>query len=190
VDALGNVSGATYEGAHNASGAIFEFSPKAGGGWTEKVLLASTGSPYNGLTMDSGGNLYGTTYNGGPHGGGTVFELTPQKTGGWKPTILHAFNPNTKDGQTPYAAGLAIDTAGNLYGTTFRGGAYGYGTVYELTPQTTGGWKETILHSFNSNGIDGNQPAAGLVMDSAGNLYGTTWSRGSYGQGVVFEITP
>jgi uncharacterized repeat protein (TIGR03803 family) len=190
VDTAGNVYGATYDGAQNHSGAIFEFSPKAGGGWTEKVLLASTGSPFNGLTMDAAGNLYGTTYNGNRNGGGTVFELTPQTTGNWKPTILHAFNPSTKDGREPYAAGLVMDAAGNLYGTTYYGGAFNFGTVYELTPQSTGGWKETILHSFNNNGVDGYQPAAGLVMDSAGNLYGTTWSGGSSGQGVVFEITP
>ncbi len=83
-----------------------------------------------------------------------------------------------------------MDAAGNLYGTTYRGGAYGYGTVYELMPQINGTWKEKILHNFNNDGIDGNQPAAGLLIDAGGNLYGTTWSGGTDGQGTVFEITP
>ena len=85
--------------------------------------------------------------------------------------MLHSFGNGT-DGVYPFA-GLIFDAAGNLYGTTYEGGTYGYGTVFELTPTRGGGWTETVLHSFG-NGTDGDVPYAGLIFDAAGNLYGTT----------------
>jgi uncharacterized repeat protein (TIGR03803 family) len=192
-DSLGNLYGATLHGGPGSAGAIFEFKPKAGGGLTESIVFDFTsagGSPYNGLLIDAKGNIYATIYGGGGHNGGAAVEFTPNTNGHFTGKVLHSFNSSSKDGTQPFAAGLVMDAAGNLYGTTYRGGAYGYGTVYELIPQPNGKWTEKILHSFNNDGIDGNQPAAGLLMDSAGNLYGTTWSGGSDGQGAVFEITP
>jgi len=112
-------------------------------------------------------------------------------------TVLHSFNSNGTDGVQPYG-GLISDASGNLYGTTYIGGAYGYGTVFELSP-SSGGWTETILYSFNNNGVDGTNPYyASLIFDASGNLYGTTIFGGTnvcpYGAfpgcGTVFELTP
>ena len=87
-------------------------------------------------------------------------------------------------------AGLTFDKAGNLYGTTIAGGAYGYGTVFQLAPAANGAWTETVLHSFPAPGTDGNQPEAGVIFDAAGNLYGTTYFGGAYGAGTVFKLAP
>ncbi len=148
---------------------------------------------YASLVFDTAGNLYGTTKYGGVYAngfdGGTVFELTPVSGGGWSETVLYSFGNGT-DGNNP-AAGLIFDSAGNLYGTTVGGGAYGGGTVFELTPYVGGGWSETILYSFG-NGTDGVNPYASLIFDAAGNLYGTTALGGIYGTvnsgGTVFEL--
>jgi uncharacterized repeat protein (TIGR03803 family) len=102
---------------------------------------------------------------------------------------LHSFNPNGGDGLRP-SAGLILDAAGNLYGTTVWGGTYGRGTVFELIHNAGGGWTEKILHSFISNGKDAANPTAALVFDAAGNLYGTAEGGGSYGFGAVFELIP
>src|SRR2546426_1000700 len=126
-------------------------------------------SPYAGLVQDSAGNLYGTTPYGGASGYGTVYKLAP--SGAF--TVLHSFNGS--DGSNPYA-GLVQDSAGNLYGTTPYGGAFGYGTVYKLEP--SGDF--TVLHSFGHYVSDGAEPFAGLVQDSAGNLYGTTPYGGGF----------
>jgi hypothetical protein len=151
--------------------------------------------------MDGAGNLYGTTAAGGAntscdgHSCGVVFELTPSGTG-WSETVLYSFcsQSNCADGNYP-SAGLIMDGAGNLYGTTLESGkntcqtSYGCGVVFELTP-TTNGWSETVLYSFcsQSNCADGNYPSAGLIMDGSGNLYGTTIYGGN-NWGVVFELT-
>ncbi len=200
-DAAGNLYGTTEYGGTYGCGVAFELTPESGGSWTEKVLHSfgdSTDgiSPSQaGLIFDAAGNLYGTTSN----KQGTVFELTPTKDGGWTEKILHSFNGT--DGGFPFA-GLTIDAAGNLYGTTYEGGTYNSGTVFELTPTKGGGWTEKVLHSFG-NGADGAFPRAGLIFDSAGNLYGTTSQGGAYNScmptiprnnistcGTVFELTP
>jgi len=151
--------------------------------------------PSAGLIFDAAGNLYGTTLRGGDSGedDGTVFELTPAAGGGWTETVLHYFNNSGTDGIEPYA-GLIFDAAGNLYGTTFAGGASGNcgggcGTVFELSPSGSG-WMEQVLHSFIGR-PDGFGPYAGLIFDGTGNLYGTTVYGGSSGtdDGVVFELT-
>jgi len=143
-------------------------------------------SPGGGLIFDASGNLYGTTRAGGAYGGGAVFKLSP-KSGGWAETILHNFG-NGKDGSSP-AADLIFDSAGNLYGTATRGGAANQGTVFQLTPKS-GGWAETILHSFSSNGTDGTEPESTPIIDTSGNLYGMTFGGGVGGGGTVFELTP
>lgn len=101
--------------------------------------------------------------------------------------VLYNFDGN--DGASPTGT-LIFDDAGNLYGTTINGGAYGDGTVFELVPTAAGGWTETVLHSFNANGTDGINPHAGLVFDVLGNLYSTTCGGGLYGYGTVFELMP
>jgi uncharacterized repeat protein (TIGR03803 family) len=194
-DAAGNLYGTTVHGGTFGGGTVFELSPAGGGNWTEKVLHNFSYSndhkdganPYAGLIFDAARkNLYGTTADGGVNGAGVVFELTPTKGGG-KEKVLHSFN--VSDGNGPFG-GLTFDTHGNLYGTTYYGGAHGYGVVFELTPKAGGGWKEKVLHSFNSNGHDGFYPYTSVILDGAGNIYGTTLEGGSHGFGSVFELAP
>ena len=189
-DKNGNLYGTTVGGGTYTYGTVFELTPQAGGGWTEKVLYSfgngTDGHNPGGLIMDAAGNLYGTTNRGGTYGAGTVFELTPQAGGGWTETVLYSFGNGT-DGADPLG-GLIFDAAGDLYGTTSRGGTYGGGMVFELTPQAGGGWKEKVLHGFG-NGPDGAGPLAGVIFDATGNLYGTTYEAGAYAQGTVFELT-
>jgi len=191
-DASGNLYGTTYQGGIHSQGTVFEMTPRDGGGWTETVLHSfgrgTDGvSPNATLIFDTTGNLYSTTIAGGIHNGGTVFELSPQDGGGWTETVLHSFGNGT-DGANPQA-GLVIDATGNLYGTAITGGIHSDGAVFELSPQPGGGWAETVLHSFG-NGADGINPYAGLIVDAAGNLYGTTVAGGIHADGTVFEIAP
>ncbi len=202
LDAAGNLYGTTAEGGiYNCNGRtcgiVFELTPVAGGGWTEKVLHNFNGTdgnfPMASLIADAVGNLYGTTFMGGTYGYGTVFELTRGPSAvGWTEKVLHSFNGT--DGAGPYS-GLIRDAAGNLYGTTQEGGTYsgiyctsGCGTVFELIPTVGGGWTQKVLHSFN--GTDGYDPEASLIFDAAGNLYGTTAEGTTHGCGAVFELTP
>ncbi|MGA2761540.1 MAG: choice-of-anchor tandem repeat GloVer-containing protein, partial [Candidatus Cybelea sp.] len=184
-DSSGNLYGTTYSGGVHLSGTVFELTPEATAGWTEKLLYAFGSRsedgmfPNAGLTLDGSGNLYGTTYKGGTGSSGTVFELTPKASSGRTEKVLHSFGQG-KDGASPYAS-LIIDTAGNLYGTTFYGGVDGAGTVFELTPEAGGKWVEKVLHSFN--GKDGKNPSASLIFDALGNLYGPT-------EVSIFELMP
>jgi len=146
--------------------------------------------PTGGLIFDAARNLYGTTTAGGATDQGIAFELSPAQ-GSWTETILYSFS-RTSAGGTPNG-NLVIDRSGNLYGTTFEGGDFqcysnGCGVVFELSP-TSNGWVETVLHAFHG-GSDGEQPGGGLIMDSAGNIYGGTTMGGVHGGGTVFELTP
>jgi uncharacterized repeat protein (TIGR03803 family) len=203
-DSAGNLYGTTQVGGEGSGGTVFELSPVSGGQWTETILHNFTYNhgadgiyPYASLIFDAAGNLYGTTLNGGGgfctnsdgyrDGCGTVFELSPSTGGGWTETILHEFG-RAKDGANP-SGSLIFDASENLYGTTFHGGISGGGTVFELSP-SGGSWVETVLYNFNSSSSDGNEPAAGLVFDAAGNLFGTTSTGGSeQAGGTVFELT-
>ena len=131
--------------------------PNGDGSWTESVLHSFNGNdgyhPPAGLIFDAAGNLYGTTYYGGAHDTGTVFELTPNGDGSWTESVLHSFNGSDGSG---LFAGLTFDAAGNLYGTTSWGGGFGYGTVFELTPNGDGSWTESVIHSFGKH--DGQTP--------------------------------
>ena len=138
------------------------------------------------VVFDSAGNLYGTTIGGGSSDDGTVYELSPSN-GGWTKKVLHRFSAGT-DGQDPYGP-VVFDTAGNLYGTTAAGGLWSAGTVYELTPSGSG-WQESILFNFQNNNQNGYYPLGGLIFDSAGNLYGTTYYGETGGAGTVFELSP
>jgi uncharacterized repeat protein (TIGR03803 family) len=102
--------------------------------------------------------------------------------------VIHNFQGS--DGENPYYGNLAMDTQGNLYGTTLQGsGQAKYGTVFELSPSGNS-WNETVLHHFSGSGSDGRTPYNGLTLDSSGNVYGTTSKGGTKGAGTVFEITP
>jgi uncharacterized repeat protein (TIGR03803 family) len=140
------------------------------------------------LIFDASGNLYGTTQNGGPYSGGTVFELSPDSDGigCCREILVYSFG-NGGDGKNPYA-GVILDNSGNLYGTTYGGGANTLGTAYALSPNGQGGWVESGLYSFG-NGTDGQNPAGGLSFDNSGNLYGTTYAGGISGNGTVFELS-
>ena len=158
--------------------------------------------PSGGLLFDSAGNIYGTTNGGGAYcenngGCGTVYELSPIAGGGWMEQILYNFcttgNAFTcPDGSGPYA-GLIMDGAGNLYGTTTFGGSGRYGTVFRLSPPAAGSkiWTQTVLWSFGPGANNGLQPGYGkLNMDSSGNIYGTTTEGGGKNLGIVFELSP
>ena len=186
-DASGALYGTTTAGGTSGKGTVFRVKGK-----NETVLYSFAGGadgadPQAGLAMDASGNLFGTTSAGGPAGNGTVFELVPPKggTGQWTERVLYTFGTGS-DGATPIG-GVNLDTAGNLYGTTSLGGAYGYGTIFQLTPGSV--WTENILHSFQ-NVADGTTPYAGLISDAAGNLYGAATDGGTNGGGTVFELTP
>jgi len=187
MDTNGNLYGTTlYNGAYGG-GTVFKISSD-GTATTFYNFCTATGCkngkyPQAGLILDTNGNLYGTTYGGGAHGQGTVFELSPSGA----ETVLHSFCARTgcPDGSHP-RADLVMDTARNLYGTTYSGGTNSVGTVFKLSPNGT----ETVLHSFAANGSDGTHPYAGLVTDTIGNLYGTTYSGGANGYGTVFKVTP
>ena len=164
--------------------------------WTETPLYKFSGysdgsNPYGAtLVFDAAGNLYGTTFAGGGGscavGCGVVFKLTPSGGGTWTESTVYTFMGGG-DGASPWA-GITLDQAGNLYGTTSAGGAYGNGTIYELSPSGSG-WTEKTLHSFQTL-QDGGSPYAGLIFDHSGNLYGATQYGGSGGGGTVFELTP
>lgn len=197
MDAQGSLYGTTYYGGSGKGpgyGTVFKVTSG-----TETVLYSFAGGrdgaiPGGGLIFDGSGNLYGTTTEGGGHGCGgtgcgTVFKLTPDGS----ETVLYRFSGGS-DGAEP-VAGLVLDAAGNLYGTTELGGAAcaaeeGCGTVFRLAPDGT----ETLLYRFGI-GSDGSYPVAGLVLDAQGNLYGTTNSGGGSscpgaGCGTVFKLTP
>jgi len=188
LDPKGHIYGTGYGGGNEGYGAVFKLVHYTGG-WSKSVPYTFTSccdghNPVGGLVLDSAGNVYGTTFNSGI-GHGVAFELTPTNTLNWLETRLYTFTGGS-DGGNPYA-GLVFDTSGNLYGTTEYGGAFGYGTVYKLTPTTTG-FAESVLYSF-TGGKDGGHPLSGLLLRK-GVLYGTTEAGGSFGQGVVYEVQP
>jgi uncharacterized repeat protein (TIGR03803 family) len=195
-DRAGNVYGVTFRGGVYQNGVIFELSPTAQGGWTEKLLYsfgaggsADATEPYAGLTIDATGNLYGTTNAGGAHNLGAVYELLSDGSGGWTEQVLYSFQGGS-DGISPRST-LILDPAGNLYGTTYTGGTQMGGTVFELTPVAGGGWTEKVLHEFTprSSNQDGCNPQSGVIRDSTGNLYGTAQLCGKT-EGIAFKLSP
>ncbi len=179
----GALFGTAYAGGDSNLGTVFEW---AGAGY--KVLHSFHGgsdgsNPAAGVVQDSAGNLYGTTYFGGPTNAGVVYKVTPSG----QETVLYAFAGGA-DGSNPFA-GVILDSAGNLYGTTLYGGLTsctgGCGVVYKVAPSG----QFTALHSF-TGGADGATPYAGVTSDSAGNLYGTTYGGGTTQGGVVYKLSP
>ena len=205
LDNSGNLYGAS-SGGDNSYGTVFKLAP-SNGQWTETVLYtfcqlsgcADGAKPGAGLIWDAAGNLYGTTTAGGAYGSGTAFKLTPGANGSWMQTVMHSFGNGTDGGGVSSA--LVFDRAGNLYGTTYGGGSSqgcvrGCGTVFELSPNSNETWSEKVLYSFcSASGSfcpDGANPVGGVVVDSAGDLYGTTFFGGGNGVefGIVFELSP
>jgi uncharacterized repeat protein (TIGR03803 family) len=194
LDTSGNLYGTTSGGgnssdcAYSSCGVVFKLTPNSGGTWTESVLHRfdgkDGGSPLASLIFDDAGNLYGTTEWDSVDLGGTVFELTYESGGEWTEHVLHRFSRGD-DGSNPQAA-LIFDAAGDLYGTTFGGGKFTYGVVFELTHTSNGRWVEHVLHDFT--GADGMGPLAGVIFDLAGNLYGTTSLGYPQFNGTVFEL--
>jgi uncharacterized repeat protein (TIGR03803 family) len=208
LDSAGNIYGTLSLAGEANGGEVYELVPNGEGGWGELSLYAfcslskcADGStPYSGVIFDQQGNLYGTTADGGgvendtcPLGCGTVFKLTPNGRGGWTESVIYSFK-GKGDGAGP--AGLIFDQAGSLYGTAGAGGRpFGGGTVFKLSPNENGSWTFTTLYKFCRLEYcrDGEGPAAGVIFDSAGNLYGTTrggGAHGNYQDGVVFELSP
>jgi uncharacterized repeat protein (TIGR03803 family) len=251
-DTAGNLYGTTEFGGSgrcsNGCGTVFKLTPDAKGKWTQTVLHNFNGAPYDGndpdaLVIDPAGNLYGTTFYGGASGLGTLFKLTPHANGRWTETLLYSFCSvsGCKDGETPgnglvwdregnlygttgegtnsygtvfkFTPGakgksayrvlytfmspqdgypsnaLTFDAAGNLYGATHYGGTYNYGTIFKLTPRAHGNWTKTILHNLKD--VSGGEfPESGIVLDAAGNLYGTTSDGDTRDSGVVFQLAP
>jgi uncharacterized repeat protein (TIGR03803 family) len=238
----GNFYGTTYLGGSKGDGEIFKITPSGTfntlHSFCSRTACKDGRNPFAGLVQAVDGNLYGTTLTGGARGYGTVFKVTPSGT----LTTLHSFclQSGCPDGEFPQT-GLVQATNGSFYGTTIVGGAYGCGTIFEITPSGTlttlysvcsqsgcpdgnylyagliqatdgnlygvmeiGGANDggtifrmtlsgtlTTLHSFCSQPAcaDGQYPAAGLVQDTNGNLYGTTADGGAKGDGAVFSFS-
>jgi uncharacterized repeat protein (TIGR03803 family) len=178
-DSVGNLYGTLKQTASGGTGAVFELSPTADGQWDEKTLHImdnSEGADFaSSVTFDDSGNIFSMAGEGGKHGGGTIFALSPTTDGNWQEMTLESFT--LKDGAYP-AGNVVFDAAGNLYGTTTRGGAFGFGTVFELSPSPGGTWTYTVLYSFTGT-TDGAFPFGGVIFDAAGNLYGTTDTGGA-----------
>jgi len=193
LDTSGNLYGTTPQGGACGNGVVFKLTKNSDGSWTESVLHAFAGgtdgaTPYAEVTFDTSGNLYGTTQYGGASSAGTVFQLAPNSDGTWTERVLYSFTGGS-DGANPFS-GVIFDGGGNLYGTTYYGGASGAGVVYKLTPNSDGTWIERVLHTF-TGGLDGGNPDFGnLTFDTAGNLYGPTGYGGGSGSGVVYKLTP
>lgn len=190
LDSAGNLYGTSL------SGGLWQLQRQSDGTWVDNLVYTIDSYSESAVAFDSKGNIYATSVEGGATGYGAVFELTPQSDGSWTEITLHTFGKG--DGETP-SGQLVFDAAGNLYGTTQRGGLHNNaGTVYELSPHSDGTWTERIVHNFG-NGTDGTDPYGGLTIDASGNLYGTTTAGGVYGSiceplgdgcGVVFELSP
>lgn len=218
IDRHGNIFGSTTTGGTlngycgyglYGCGTIFELSPNSSGGWTKNTVWVFGSNPYQqyqydgavpdgGVIVDAAGNLYGTAASGGnPNCGGSipgcgvVFALHSSSSGAWTQKVLLDFSPLAR-GADPRGT-LTFDAGGNLYGTTtinglLGGNKTGSGVVFKLTRNSSGSWRQTILHVFS--GTDGAAPTSNLVVDAAGNLFGTTSAGGPGYGGVVFEITP
>jgi uncharacterized repeat protein (TIGR03803 family) len=177
----GTLYGTTLSGGSSGSGTVFKITAQG----AESVLVSFAGgsdsdAPESPLVLDSEGNLYGTASAGGGHNDGTVFKVTPQGA----ETVLWSFG-GTADGEAP-AAGLTLGRDGNYYGTTFKGGAHGGGTIFRITPTGT----LTTLHAFGGTAGDGYWPFAGLILGSDGNFYGATVNDLNDRGGTVYRMTP
>jgi uncharacterized repeat protein (TIGR03803 family) len=203
----------TFTGGSSNAGTFYQIVPSAGGGFTEKQLFdfanGDVSAPQGGLAVDSQGNLYGTSLGGGVHNLGAVFELSPGSNGVWTEKTIYSFATDGANGSTPSPnPNLTMDADGNLYGTCREGGlqsiqcgSVGCGFVFKLTKGANGTWQGQAIYKFKSDD-DGSDPWDGVVLDAAGNVYGTTLYGGGQGGtncsagtnvlfcGTVYELTP
>jgi len=186
-------------------GSIFELQPPSapGGRWTlldihDFLLNIPDGLAPNGVLLGPGGVLYGTTCCSVGEGAGIVFKLTPAAGGAWTEEILYAFTGNVGDGDGYRPNTVTPDGSGGFFGTTQKGGSssLGFGTVFHLT-HSGSVWAESVIYTF-TDGNDGAAPQGGVLVDSSGNLYGTTergglapcTANGGTGCGTVFKLSP
>jgi uncharacterized repeat protein (TIGR03803 family) len=190
ADAAGNLFGTASAGGADNDGTVFEIAKTRRGYASAPATLVSFtgadgGDPFGSLIADVAGDLFGTTYAGGTDGDGTVFEIAKTKGGyAGAPTTLVSFTG--ADGADPIGS-LIADAAGDLFGTTSDLSANGYGTVFEIA-KTKGGYASAPTTLVSFTGVDGDQPYGSLIVDAAGDLFGTTEEGGANGYGTVFEI--
>jgi uncharacterized repeat protein (TIGR03803 family) len=191
-DTAGNLYGTTPDGGVNSAGTVYELS-KRGNQWHERVIHAFTGLADGGvgslgaLHIDAYGDLFGVTEIGGAHSAGTIYEMMPDAGGTWDFRTLYAFR-GQPDAGSPYG-GLIQDGKGNLFGTTYYGGANGAGSVFELHSLPKRHWSEHVLYSFKGSS-DGGLPTSTLLFDSNFDLWGTTSAGGASACncGTVFKV--
>ncbi len=185
MDSAGNLYGLCLVSGFPQTAAVFQLS-QSGGVWTQTVIYnynsAADNNGGGGLAIDAKGNIFAMLS--AAYGAPRLVELSPNGNGGWTPTALATFRKNIFPESVP-----TLDSAGNIYGTTQAGGAYGRGTVYEFSPGNNGKWTQKTLYSFggSKNGIG---PYSGIVLDVSGNIYGTASFGGKWDAGTVFELTP
>jgi uncharacterized repeat protein (TIGR03803 family) len=196
MDLYGNLYGTTFYGGRTDEGTVFVLSRK-GKDWTKTVIHSFSGStgdgfyPAMGLVSDYAGNLIGATGNGGRYKNGAIYQLS-HRSSAWTESVIHSFD--IMDGSVPVGDRLAIDGARNVYGATQFGGSADYGTIFQLVPASTG-WKYQVLYNFcnlNQGCDDGTLPwlpRGGVILDDAGNIYGTASLGGRFGSGAAFMLT-
>jgi uncharacterized repeat protein (TIGR03803 family) len=197
MDASGDLFGVAQAGGQYGKGAVYELSPNGDGTFNESIIhsfnITNGDLPNSTLVFDGAGHFYGTTLFGGnttvcpDEGCGTVFRLTKTASNTWAGTVLRELNKTT-DGWEMVGP-VAFDSAGNLYAAAQAGGYNGSGTIIELSPRATAPWFERVVHYF-ANTPDGADPASGVIVNSSGDLFGTTSGGGNAQFGTVFEITP
>ncbi len=199
LDRAGNLYGTAFGGGIHGYGVVYKLA-RHGSSWLLTPLYSFTagadgGYPVGAVTFGPDGTLFGTTTGFGTYGAGTVFDLRPQPKAcstvlcSWNVTSLYQFSIDQWGNPDWPAGNIIFDSAGNLDGTTTNGGTNGFGSVYELTP-SGGGWTESDIYSFDGDPRgSGVYPGVGIALDSAGDLYGTSYSGGAYGLGTVFELT-
>jgi len=190
-DSKGNLYGTTYLGGRFMAGNVYQMTASG-----EKVIYTfgqsgDADGPMSPLVFDANGNMYSITAYGGANFQGAIFELQPTQNG-WKESVIYSFTGGLDGGGG--TGNLAIDANGNIYGTTTSGGSFDKGVIFQLAP-SQGSWTETVLYHF-TGGPDGEYPWGGVILDSTGNLYGTTSfgglssCDGGYGCGTVFQLAP
>lgn len=193
LDPSGTLYVATVSGGAKNFGEIVSLTPTGEGGlWSKAVLHSFTRSnpgvdgQFPGALFESGGVLYGTTKFGGANGGGTFYSLT-NSGGTWAETILYNFKATTTDAAEP-SGGLYVNEDGSILGDSMKGGAAGFGAIFQLTP-SAGSYSESVLQSLGG-GAGGSQPYGGLATSSLGGFYGITLHGGAQNKGVLYNFTP
>jgi len=219
IDRAGNLYGVTFSGGipgttgngctaftNGGCGTVFKLT-RHGSGWIYSTLYKFQGVPDGnypaGVVVGPDGALYGATFGGGIDSGtcanylngcGVVFRVRPPATFCasalclWNESLLHAFTGANDDGANPGNGDLIFDSAGTIYGTTEAGGATNLGTAYKLTP-SQGGWEESVFFSFDPSQQQVAMPGSGLIMDKAGNLYGSSgYSVDGNPSGAIYQL--